>query len=667
MRAVRPIDSSDAPPNQRSQLPGVGRWLCLAAAGFGVVGLLDGLLGAGIWTSVLLDASPMPTNSALGLVMLGGAGALRYRPDVDRARTTISALAALVALLIGVVTLAEYAFGLDFPISHLLDRGEPPVHPVRPAPLAAIALSLLGLAVLTLDARLTARVRPSEWFTLIAWLVGFTTVVGFLFGAEVLYHLGRAPMIGVAPPTALGLVLISAGLLLALPTAGLMRVATAPGSGGILLRRLTPATIVGPALLGVAAMHVLRALGIESSGVLGAVLAASMTVVGLLLLVITAAPLNRAHEALDSGRARIEYLVEQAPDGIFVADLEGRYTDVNRVGCRMLGFTRDQIVGKRIVDLIPDDLVPRLEQEKRQLLDGEEQVGEWLLRKSDGTWLPVEVSAKILPDGRWQGFVRDISGRKQREQELRHLQEEQQRAIQVRDSVLGIVAHDLRNPLGTILMQAAVLRRPGAEPERRSKRPAETIERSGNRMNRIIQDLLDVTLMEEGRLAVEQNRVSAYQIISDAVEAHGPLATAASLELELDAERYLPEVWADRDRLLQIFDNLIGNALKFTEAGGIVTVGAVAKPGEVLFWVADTGAGITPESLPHIFDRFWQASRGQRRGVGLGLPIAKGIVEAHGGRIWVESTFGRGSTFFFTIPTVARAQAWAPGSAPHVH
>ena len=108
--------------------------------------------------------------------------------------------------------------------------------------------------------------------------------------------------------------------------------------------------------------------------------------------------------------------------------------------------------------------------------------------------------------------------------------------------------------------------------------------------------------------------------------------------------RDVPEVWADLDRLLQVFENLIGNAVKFTQAEA-ESVGAAPRKGEILFWVADTGPGIAAENLPHLFDRFWQAQKDRRRGAGLGLPIAKGIVEAHGGRIWVESMPGRGSTF----------------------
>jgi signal transduction histidine kinase len=228
-------------------------------------------------------------------------------------------------------------------------------------------------------------------------------------------------------------------------------------------------------------------------------------------------------------------------------------------------------------------------------------------------------------------------------------------AIEARDQVMGIVAHDLRNPLAAILLQAAVLRRRGAEPERRSREPVELIERSARRMSRLIRDLLDAASIEAGTLAVEFARVNAHQLVSDSATAQQPLASSASLDFRLDVENDLPELWGDRERLLQVFENLIGNAVKFTGAGGGITVGAARRNGAVLFWVSDTGGGIAADHLPRVFERFWQARKEKRRGAGLGLPIVKGIVEAHGGRIWVESALGRGSTFFFTIPVARRA------------
>jgi signal transduction histidine kinase len=234
------------------------------------------------------------------------------------------------------------------------------------------------------------------------------------------------------------------------------------------------------------------------------------------------------------------------------------------------------------------------------------------------------------------------------------------RALKAREDVLKIVAHDLRNPLSTILMQGNLLRRPGGAPERRSKQPSIVIERAATRMNRIIQDLLDVTRMEAGRLTIEREAVPATEVILDSIEMEKTLAASASIELRVDVPPALPRVFGDRHRLMQVFENLIGNALKFTKPGGRVTVGAAARAGEVLFWVADTGAGIAAGDLPHVFDEFWQAAHAKRMGAGLGLPIVKGIVEAHGGRVWVESTLGRGSIFFFTVPSVAAAEESKP-------
>jgi signal transduction histidine kinase len=228
-----------------------------------------------------------------------------------------------------------------------------------------------------------------------------------------------------------------------------------------------------------------------------------------------------------------------------------------------------------------------------------------------------------------------------------------QRAVQARDEVLGIVAHDLRSPLNSIVLEADLLKYRPAEPEDRFKSAA-AIHRSAMRMNRLVQDLLDIAQVEAGALKLSRDRVSARQVLNDSLAAHGALAAASSVELCLAPALDVPYVWADRDRLLQVFENLICNAIKFTGAGGCVTLGALPLDDEVLFSVADTGRGINPEHLEHIFDRFWQARNGEHRGAGLGLAIVKGIVEAHGGRAWAVSTPGRGATFFFTIPARPR-------------
>ena len=223
-------------------------------------------------------------------------------------------------------------------------------------------------------------------------------------------------------------------------------------------------------------------------------------------------------------------------------------------------------------------------------------------------------------------------------------------ATGLRDEVLGVVAHDLRNPVAAITLSAMALRRRGPERERRNLKPVDNIIRAAGRMNRLIADLLDVSLIEAGQLRVDCAGVATRQLLADSIEAQRPLVASANLEMEVEVPDDLPDVWGDQHRLLQILENLVGNAIKFTPAQGHITIGAASREGEVLFWIADTGSGISADGLPHVFHPFWQARKGTRQGAGLGLPITRGIVEAHGGRIWVESTLGRGDIFFFTIP-----------------
>lgn len=218
-----------------------------------------------------------------------------------------------------------------------------------------------------------------------------------------------------------------------------------------------------------------------------------------------------------------------------------------------------------------------------------------------------------------------------------------QRAIRARDDVLGMVAHDLRGPLNTIVMQASILAND-------AERAVTQIRKSAGRMNRLVQDMLDVARMEAGPVSVRLASTPAAQLVADAVHAHLGAAAAASIALRAEVSAELPEVRADRDRVLQILDNLIGNAIKFTGEGGTITVAAVANEHEVRFSVTDTGHGMSEEERAHVFDRFWQAKRHDRRGVGLGLSIVKGLVEAHRGRIAVDSAIGRGTTVTFTLP-----------------
>ncbi|MGI8400383.1 MAG: sensor histidine kinase [Gemmatimonadaceae bacterium] len=228
---------------------------------------------------------------------------------------------------------------------------------------------------------------------------------------------------------------------------------------------------------------------------------------------------------------------------------------------------------------------------------------------------------------------------------------EAQQATKARDDVLAVVAHDLRNPLNTVTMAISLMLE-NTPPERtQERRQVEIVRRAADRMNRMIQDLLDVRRMESGRLAIDLKAEDVNVIINDMIEMLRPLAEGSSIVLEPSVPEGLPSVLCDSARIQQVLSNLVGNAVKFTPRQGRITVCAELIDGEVRFGVIDTGPGIPPEQVPHIFGQFWQASPSDRRGIGLGLAIAKGIVEAHKGTIWVESHVGLGSTFYFTLPT----------------
>ncbi|MEP7002260.1 MAG: hybrid sensor histidine kinase/response regulator [bacterium] len=261
-------------------------------------------------------------------------------------------------------------------------------------------------------------------------------------------------------------------------------------------------------------------------------------------------------------------------------------------------------------------------------------------------------------------FLEDLARRAALAVDNALLYGEAQRATRARDDVLAIVSHDLRNPLNTIQMSASFLldelTTPGAAPPPVVPQ-LEIIRRATRRANALIQDLLDVSRIDAGTLAVANAPTSAQQLLQDAVLEQEPIVLAKQLTLEHTWTGADVSVAADRSRISQVFSNLVGNALKFTEKGGTIRLRGERIGGNVQFEIADDGAGIATEHLPHLFDRFWQATQTSRAGAGLGLFIVKGIVDAHGGQVEVVSAPGEGTSFRFTLPV---ATDTPPARAP---
>ncbi|MEW5926177.1 MAG: ATP-binding protein [Gemmatimonadota bacterium] len=229
-----------------------------------------------------------------------------------------------------------------------------------------------------------------------------------------------------------------------------------------------------------------------------------------------------------------------------------------------------------------------------------------------------------------------------------------QQATRARDHTLAVVAHDLRNPLASIAMGSEMLLHmlpPKATAFHRES--LESMYHSAHRMHRLVDDLLDVARMDMGGLTLDAGEREVGTLFADAESMLRPLAEARSVRLELAGCDDAPPVLADGPRVVQVLSNLVGNALKFSPEGSRVLVSCAAAGPELRVSVSDQGPGIPAEQLPHLFGAFWQADRRDRRGVGLGLSIARAVVEAHGGRIWVDTRVGEGSTFHFTLPLAA--------------
>ena len=235
-----------------------------------------------------------------------------------------------------------------------------------------------------------------------------------------------------------------------------------------------------------------------------------------------------------------------------------------------------------------------------------------------------------------------------------------EQAVRAREDVVAVVSHDLKNPLsvifGSVAMLDGVLGAADLEAARVPLRAhVARIRRSSARMNRLVTDLLDLAKIREGRVEIEVREEPTTDLLAEAIDQSAPLAEQRGIRLEVDGG---PGgiVICDRERVLQVFDNIVGNAIKFSKQGDPVRLTAEASAHEYTFAIRDVGPGIPEQELPLLFDRFWTSPRRTGGGSGLGLAIARGIVEAHRGRIWVESAPGQGTRFFFTLPTTAGFQ-----------
>jgi PAS domain S-box-containing protein len=369
--------------------------------------------------------------------------------------------------------------------------------------------------------------------------------------------------------------------------------------------------------------------------------------------------LQKAH----ADRVReLETVLQSIPDPVFVADSHGVH-HANRAALELFGVdsverlnrsaqSLAEVVGARHADtgepLSPD------ERPIARALRGESTAGELMVRHLR-TGKDVILQCAVAPVNSATGIIgavaacTDVTERKQQEAERDRLYGEARQAVADRQHVLGIVSHDLRNPLNTIILAALALQEDDVPSEIKTK-GLSAITHAAKRMNRMISDLLDVNSLEAGRMALNPLPQDPLSVVDEAIELFAPQATSRSLDIVKEAPDEMPLVRVDRDRLLQVLANLLSNALKVT-AEGSVRIKLERRSQEVVFAVIDNGPGIPEDARSEIFAPYWRAEKATYKGTGLGLAIVKGIVEGHGGQVWIESELGHGAAFMFSIPT----------------
>ncbi|MGK2935142.1 MAG: PAS domain-containing sensor histidine kinase [Gemmatimonadaceae bacterium] len=388
-----------------------------------------------------------------------------------------------------------------------------------------------------------------------------------------------------------------------------------------------------------------------------------------------ATPVDAAEPALEArlraADARFEGIVGISADAIISTDEAQTIVLFNEGAEHIFGYLAAEAVGRPLDMLLPERYRGSHRHHMREFGAGQDRARRMGHRRSisgvrkNGEEFPAEASiSKYTAVGSvvYNVVLRDVSEQRRAEELLRALYDEAKQAVLARDQTIAVVSHDLRNPVNAIKMLAAALVRSARYDAERNAGDqvydsAEIIRRAAEQADRLIQDLLDVSHIEAGSLRIHVAAEDLEEIIEAATEVLSPFAEEKSVELRSEPSPELPLVSVDASRIHQVISNIAGNAIKFTPPGGVVTIRVELRAGELVVAVSDTGPGLPREQMESLTDRRWQAKRQTSGGSGLGLVIAKGIVEAHGGKLWAEARPEGGSVFRFSLPVYEVAPA----------
>ena len=334
---------------------------------------------------------------------------------------------------------------------------------------------------------------------------------------------------------------------------------------------------------------------------------------------------------VEAERARLAAVLDRMTDGVLISDAGGQVQFANPAIERL--FDIQKAVGRRVVEVLHQPRLIETWQRSRETGETQEESVELPARRRF-------LQLVVLPDRQAGGsllLVQDLT-------RVRRLET-------VRQDFISNISHELRTPLASLKALTETLRDGALEDPKAAPRFLGRIETEVDALTQMATELLELSRIESGQVPLQRKAVPAEALLLSAAERMHAQVERAGLILRLDPPQAITEVWADPPRLEQVLVNLIHNAVKFTPPGGEVVLAAQTEPGFVRFSVRDSGVGIPADDLERIFERFYKADRARSGGgTGLGLSISRHLVEAHGGRIWAESTEGQGSTFYFTIP-----------------
>ncbi len=681
----------------------------LAARGIAVVIIAIAMLVLIGWAlqievlkSVTVHGVAMKSNTAASLLLLGTALLLLLPAEASNKRQLAGKSLALLVLILGALTFIQHPTGWDLGIDQLLFK-EPPgeiytASPNRMGPPASLSFALAGAALLMINWRTRVGRAPMQWCAMTILTIAILPLLGYLTNAPQLFGIAR--LTGIAPHSACTLMLLAVALLAARPDARPMRLLFLSNAGGEMARRLLPAALLVPIILGT-----VRALGARrqwfddsfSQAILILAIMAIFTATVWLTAHRLAHIAGLRDQAVETSQAiqakalrlatehsetagLLDSLLANAPIGFAFFDEQHRYVRINDFQARVNGLSAEAHIGRHISEIVPVN-APIVEPVLDRVFRTGESVGGFEVSGETPAqpgvrrhWLtgfyPVrDANDRVRIVG---AVVLEITERKRLEEQRAALLDSEraaradaERAGRLKDEFLATVSHELRTPLNAILGWATILRT-GSFDEKDVEQALATIERNARAQAQLIEDLLDVSRIISGKLRLDVQAVDLPAVIETALSAIRPAADAREIGLHHVVDPQAGPVSGDPARLQQVVWNLLSNAVKFTPRGGRVELLVQRVESHVQISVSDTGMGIAPKFLPHVFERFRQADASTTRqhgGLGLGLSIVKQLIEMHGGTVSAISPGpGQGSTFIVTLPVTALHDTTQPTS-----